>query len=52
MLDLLLLLFPGKGVPYNVTVFATNGKGKGPDVSKVAYAEEDGNYKYIHNVYT
>ena len=40
---LLLLLFSEPGVPYNVTVFAINGKGKGPNVSKVAYAEEDGN---------
>ena len=33
-----------EGVPYNVTVFATNGRGRGPTVSKVAYAEEDGKY--------
>ena len=30
-----------EGVPYNVTVFATNGRGRGPNVSKVAYAEGD-----------
>ena len=33
-----------KGIPYNVTVFATNGRGKGPNVSKIIYAEEDGKY--------
>ena len=31
-----------KGVPYNVTVYAINGRGKGPSTSKVAYVEEDG----------
>ena len=31
-----------KGVPYNVTVFASNGKGNSSIVSMVAYAEEDG----------
>ena len=31
-----------KGIPYNVTVVATNGGGNGPKFSKVAYAEEDG----------
>ena len=36
-----------KGVPYNVTVFASNGKGKGPNVSKVAYGEEDGKYHHF-----
>ena len=37
-----------KGIPYNVTVFATNGRGNGPNVSKITYAEEDGkNYHYI-----
>ena len=33
-----------KGIPYNVTVFATNGRGNGPSVSKITYAEEDGKY--------
>ena len=33
-----------KGIPYNVTVFATNGRGNGPNVSKITYAEEDGKY--------
>ena len=31
-----------KGVPYNVTVYATNGRGEGLSTSKVAYVEEDG----------
>ena len=31
-----------EGAPYNVTAFATNGRGRGPNVSKVAYAEEGG----------
>ena len=31
-----------KGVPYNVTVFANNGRGRGRNVSKVIYAKEDG----------
>ena len=35
---------PVKGIPYNVTVFATNGRGNGPNISKIAYAEEDGTY--------
>ena len=34
--------FSVKGVPYNVTVFATNGRGKGPNVNMVSPAEEDG----------
>ena len=38
-----------KGIPYNVTVFATNGRGNGPNVSKITYAEEDG--KYYHYIY-
>ena len=33
-----------KGIPYNVTVFATNGRGNGPNVSRIIYAEEDGKY--------
>ena len=33
-----------EGVPYNVTVFATNGRGRGRNVSKVVYAEEGGKY--------
>ena len=36
-----------KGIPYNVTVFATNGRGNGPNVSKITYAEEDGKYYHI-----
>ena len=35
-------LFSVKGVPYNVTVFATNERGKGPSVRVESYAEEDG----------
>ena len=35
-------LFTVEGVPFNVTVFATNGRGNGKDVSEVAYIEEDG----------
>ena len=31
-----------QGVPYNVTVFATNGRGKGLDISGVYFAAEDG----------
>ena len=34
-------LYSDKGVPYNVTVFATNGRGSGPSVSEIVYAEED-----------
>ena len=44
---MLCLLIPVKGILYNVTVFATNGRGKGPNVSKVAYAEEDGKYYHL-----
>ena len=36
-----------KGIPYDVTVFATNGRGSGPNVSKVTYAEEDGKYYHL-----
>ena len=36
-----------KGIPYNVTVFATNGRGNGPNVSKIIYAEQDGKYYNI-----
>ena len=36
-----------KGIPYNVTVFATNGRGNGPNVSKIMYAEEDGKYYHL-----
>ena len=35
-----------KGVPYNVTIFATNGKGKGSIVSEISYAEDDCKYNY------
>ena len=35
-----------KGVPFNVTVYATNGRGDGESVSKVVYVEEDGMYMY------
>ena len=38
-----------KGFPYNVTIFATNGKGKGSIISEISYAEED--CKYITYVY-
>ena len=38
------LFIPVKGIPYNVTVFATNGRGNGPNISKIAYAKEDGTY--------
>ena len=31
-----------QGIPYNVTVFATNGRGKGLDISGVYFAVEDG----------
>jgi hypothetical protein len=34
--------FTVKGVPFNVTVFATNGRGNGKSVSEVVYIEEDG----------
>ena len=34
-------------VPYNVTVFATNGRGRGPNVIKVAYAEGGGKYNNL-----
>ena len=39
-----------KGIPYNVTVFATNGRGSGRNVSKITYAEEDSKY-YNHNAF-
>ena len=40
-----------KGIPYNVTVFATNGRGNGPNVSKITYAEEDGKYyNFVFNI--
>ena len=38
---------PVKGIPYNVTVFSTNGRGNGPNISKIAYAEEDGTYYFM-----
>ena len=38
---------PVKGIPYNVTVFATNGRDNGPNVSKISYAEEDGKYYHL-----
>ena len=31
-----------RGAPFNVTVFATNGRGNGESVSEVVYVEEDG----------
>ena len=31
-----------RGVPFNVTVFSTNGRGNGGSVSEVVYVEEDG----------
>ena len=34
--------FTVQGVPFNVTVFATNGRGNGKSVSEVVYVEEDG----------
>ena len=36
-----------KGIPYNVTVFATNGRGNGLNVSKITYAKEDGKYYHL-----
>ena len=33
-----------KGIPLQVTVFATNERGNGENVSEVAYVEEDGMY--------
>ena len=33
-----------KGISYDVIVIATNGRGKGPNVSQVTYAEEDGKW--------
>ena len=44
---LLLNLYSDKGVPYNVTVFATNGRGSGPSVSEIVYAEEDSEFYYV-----
>ena len=46
LLNCAMLFIPVKGIPYNVTVFGVNGKGSGPNVSKITYAEEDG--KYFH----
>ena len=34
--------FTVRGVPFNVTVFATNGRGNGESVSEVVSVEEDG----------
>ena len=31
-----------KGLPLNVIVFATNGRGNGESVSEMVYVEEDG----------
>ena len=39
-----------EGVPYNVIVFATNGRGRGPNVSKVVYVEGDGKLNSCHYV--
>ena len=36
------LSFTVRGVPFSVTVFATNGRGNGESVSEVVYIEEDG----------
>ena len=44
---MLCLFIPVKGIPYNVTVFGVNGKGSGPNVSKITYAEEDGKYYHL-----
>ena len=48
MLFCTVLFISVKGIPYNVTVFATNGRGSGRNVSKISYAEEDG--KYYHHM--
>ena len=40
-----------KGVPYNVSVFATNGKGKGSIVSDVLYAEENCEHTHTNELY-
>ena len=40
-------LYSDKGVPYNVTVFATNGRGSGPSVSEIVYAEDDSEFYYV-----
>ena len=45
---MLWLFIPVKGIPYNVTVFATNGRGSGLNMSKITYAEQDG--KYYHHM--
>ena len=34
--------FTVRGIPLNVTVFATNGRGNGESVSEMVYVEEDG----------
>ena len=44
---MLWLFIPVKGIPYDVTVFATNGRGCGLNVRKITYAEQDGKY-YCH----
>ena len=50
---MLWLFISVKGIPYNVTVFATNGRGSGRNVSKISYAEEDGknyhHYAFLSN---
>ena len=33
-------------IPFNVTVFATNGRGNGERVGELVYVEEDGTCKY------
>ena len=40
-------LYSDKGVPYSVTVFSTNGRGSGPSVSEIVYAEEDSEFYYV-----
>ena len=47
MISHILNLYSDKGVPYNVTVFATNGRGSGPSVSEIVYAEEDCEFYYV-----
>ena len=51
VINVLRLFIPVKGIPYNVTVFATNGRGSGSTVSKISYAEEDGKYYNLTLLY-
>ena len=41
-------IFSENGVPYIVSVFVTNGRGRGDNVSQLFYSMEDGGYRHLH----